>query len=87
MSILTAVAEDSKNTKHCFAPLPSIKIDDGTLVVIMDMAVSGAVADRTGLQFRAEPCHKGVKENFVSLYDKTIGEDMDLVKRADKNVP
>ena len=23
----------------------------------------------------------------VSLYDKTIREDMDLVKRADKNVP
>lgn len=23
----------------------------------------------------------------VSLYDKTIGENMDLVKRADKNVP
>ena len=64
MSVLTAVTEDSENAEICFGPLPGIKVNDGTPVVVMDMAVSGAVADGTGLQFRAELCHKGVKEKF-----------------------
>ena len=64
MSVLAAVTEDSEDAELCFSSLSGIKIDDETPVVIMDMAVSGAAADRTGLQFRAEPCHKGVKENF-----------------------
>lgn len=64
MSVLTAVTEDSEDTEICFRPLPGIKVNDGTPVVVMDMAVSGAVADGTGLQFRAELSHKGVKEKF-----------------------
>ena len=64
MSVLTAVTEDSEDAEICFRPLPGIKVNDGTPVVVMDMAVSGAVADGTGLQFRAELCHKGVKEKF-----------------------
>jgi len=35
-------------------------------------------------------CGRGCSFSFfidMSLYDKTIGEDMDLVKSADKNVP
>ncbi len=46
------------------SPLPGIKVNDGTPVVVMDMAISGAVTDGTGLQFRAELSHKGVKEKF-----------------------
>lgn len=64
MSVFTAVAEDSENAEICFSPLPGIKVNDGTPVIVMDMAVSGAVADRTGLQFRAKLRHKGVKEKF-----------------------
>ena len=64
MSVLTAVTEDSEYAEICFSPLPGIKVNDGAPVVVMDMAVSGAVADGTGLQFRAELCHKGVKKKF-----------------------
>ena len=64
MSALTAVTEDSEDTEICFRPLPGIKVNDGTPVIIMDMAVSGAVADGAGFQFRSELSHKGVKEKF-----------------------
>ena len=64
MSVLAAVTEDSENAEICDIPLPGIKVNDGTPVVVMDMAIPGAVADGTGLQFRAELCHKGVKEKF-----------------------
>lgn len=64
MSVFTAVTEDSENAEICFRPLLGIKVNDGTPVIIMDMAVSGAVADGAGLQFRSELSHKGVKEKF-----------------------
>ena len=64
MSVFTAVTEDSENAETCVSPLPGIKVNDGTPVVVMDMAISGAVTDGTGLQFRAELSHKGVKEKF-----------------------
>lgn len=64
MSVLTAVTEDSEDAEICFRPLPGIKVNDRTPVVVMDMAVSGAVTDGTGLQFRAKLSHKGVKEKF-----------------------
>ena len=64
MSVFTAVTEDSEDAEICFSPLPGIKVNDGTPVVVMDMAVPGAVADGTGLQFRSELRHKGVKEKF-----------------------
>ena len=51
-------------TEICFGLLPGIKVNDGTPVVVMDMAIPSAVTDGTGLQFRAELCHKGVKEKF-----------------------
>ena len=47
MSMPAAVTEYSDNTELCFAPLPGVKVNDGASVVIMDMAVSSAVADRT----------------------------------------
>ena len=64
VSVLTAITEDSENAEICFGPLPGIKINDGTPVIVMDMAVSSTVADGTGLQFRPELRHKGVKEKF-----------------------
>ena len=64
MSVLTAVTEDSEYTEICISPLPSIKVNDRMSVVVMDMAVSGAVADGTGLQFWAKLRHKCVKEKF-----------------------
>ena len=64
MSVPAALTEDSEDAEVCFRPLTGIKVNDGTPVVVMDMAVSGAVADGTGLQFRTKLRHKGVKEKF-----------------------
>lgn len=64
MSVFTAVTEDSENAEICVSPLPGIKVNDGTPIIVMDMAIPGAVTDGTGFQFRAELCHKGVKEKF-----------------------
>ena len=64
MGVFAAVTEDSEDAEICFRPPPGIKVNDGTPVVVMDMAVSGAAADGTGLQFRAKLSHKGVKEKF-----------------------
>ena len=64
MSVFTAVTEDSENAEICVSPLPGIKVNDGTPVIVMDMAIPGAVTDGTGFQFRAKLCHKGVKEKF-----------------------
>ena len=64
MSVFAAVTEDSEDTEICFSPLSGIKVNDGAPVVVMDMAVPSAVADGTGLQFRAKLSHKGVKEKF-----------------------
>lgn len=64
MSMLAAVTEYPEDTELGFAPLSRVKVNDGVSVVVMDMAVPSAAADRTGLQFRAEPCHEGVKEKL-----------------------
>lgn len=64
VSVLTTITEDSEDAEICFGLLPGIKVNDGTPVVVMDMAIPSAVTDGTGLQFRAELCHKGVKEKI-----------------------
>ena len=39
-------------------------VNDGSAVIIVDMAVSGAPTYRTGLQFRLKQFHVGVKKRF-----------------------
>ena len=62
--MLTAVAEYTHDAEILFLPPVGSKVDDGSAVVIVDMAVSGASTDGTGLQFRTKLLHIGVKKRF-----------------------
>ena len=64
MCMVTAVTEDSEHTKIRFLLYAGPKVDDGSAVVVMDVAVSGASAYRTGLPFGLKPLHVGVKKRF-----------------------
>ncbi len=57
MCMVTAVAEYPENTKIRFFLSARLKVDNGSAVVIMDVAVSSAPADGTGLQFRPKQSH------------------------------
>ena len=64
MCMVTAVTEDSEHTKIRFLLCAGPKVDDGSAVVVMDVAVSGASADGTGLKFGLKFSHVGIKKRF-----------------------
>ena len=64
MCMVTAVTEDSEHTKIRFLLCAGPKVDDGSAIVVMDMAVSGASADGTGLKFGLKPRHVGIKKRL-----------------------
>ena len=64
MCMVTAVTEDSEHTKIRFLLCAGPKVDDGSAVVVMDVAVSGTPADGTGLQTGLKPRHVGIKKRF-----------------------
>ena len=64
MCMVTAVTEDSEHTKIRFLLYAGPKVDDGSAIVVMDVAVSGTPADGTGLQTGLKPRHVGIKKRF-----------------------
>ena len=64
MCMVAAVTEDPEHTKIRFLLCAGPKVDDGSAIVVMDMAVSGASADGTGLKFGLKPRHVGIKKRF-----------------------
>lgn len=64
MGMPTAVAEYPHDTEVIFLFAAGAKVNDGSAVIIVDMAVSGAPTYRTGLQFRLKQFHVGVKKRF-----------------------
>ena len=64
MCMVTAVTEDSEHTKIRFLLCAGPKVDDGSAIVVMDVAVSGTPADGTGLQTGLKPRHVGIKKRF-----------------------
>ena len=64
MCMVTAVTEDPEDAEIRFFLYAGIKVDDGSAVVVMDVAVSGAPADGTGLQTGLEQRHIGIKKKF-----------------------
>ena len=64
MCMVTTVTEDSEHTKIRFLLCVGPKVDDGSAVVVMDVAVSGASTYGTGLPFRLKMLHVGVKKRF-----------------------
>ena len=64
MCMVTAVTEDPEDAEIRFFLCTGPKVDDGSAVVVMDVAVSGAPADGTGLQTGLEQRHIGIKKRF-----------------------
>lgn len=64
MGMLTAVTEYTHDAEILFLLSSGIKVNDGSAVVIVYMAVSGASTDGTGLQLRPELPHVGIKKRF-----------------------
>lgn len=64
MGMITAVTEDPEDTQVILFVLPCPEINDGTPVVVMYVAVSGASTDGTGLQLRLKMIHVGIKKRF-----------------------
>ena len=64
MGMLTAVAEYPHDAESIFLFFAVSKVNDGSAVVIVDMAVSGTSTDRTCFQFGLKQFHVGVKKRF-----------------------
>lgn len=64
MCMVAAVTEDPEHTKIRFLLCAGLEVNDGSAVVIMDMAVSSASTDGAGLQFRPKQSHVGIKQRF-----------------------
>ena len=64
MCMVTAVTEDPEDAEIRFFLSAGLEVDDGSAVVVMDVAVSGAPADGTGLQTGLEQRHKEIKKRF-----------------------
>lgn len=64
MRMFTAVTEYPENTKTGSLLSAGAEVNDGSAVVVMDVAVPGAPTDGTGLKFRFKLRHVGVKKRF-----------------------
>lgn len=64
MGMLTAVTEYTHDAEMLLMLSSGFKVNDGSAVIIVDMAVSGASADGTGLQLWLKLPHIGVKKRF-----------------------
>ena len=64
MCMVTAVTEDPEDAEIRFFLSAGLEVDDGSAVVVVDVAVSGASADGTGLKFGLKFSHVGIKKRF-----------------------
>lgn len=62
--MLTAVAENPHHTKVELFSLTCQEVNDGVAIVVVDVTVSGASADRTGLKVGLKLSHVGIKKRF-----------------------
>ena len=60
----TAFTEYPEDAKFVFRFLSCFEINDGTSIVIMNMAVPGTSTDRTGFQMWLKTLHIGIKQRF-----------------------
>ena len=64
MCMATTVTEDPEDAEIRFFLCAGPKVDDGSAIVVMDVAVSGTPADGTGLQMGLKFSHVGIKKGF-----------------------
>lgn len=63
-SVRRAVTEYTHDAEILLLLSSSFKVNDGSAIIIVDMAVSGASTDGTGLQLWLKQPHVGVKKRF-----------------------
>jgi hypothetical protein len=64
VGVLTTFTEYSKDTYAGFFLSACYVINDGTIVIVMDMTVTSASTDGTGLQMRLKKSHVGIKDRL-----------------------
>ncbi len=64
MGMLTAVTEYTHDAEILLMLSSGFKVNDGSAVIIVDMAVSGASTDGTGFQLWLKLPHVGVKKRY-----------------------
>ena len=64
MCMVTAVTEDPEDAEIRFFLSAGLEVDDGSAVVVMDVAVSFASTGGTGLQTGLKFSHVGIKKRF-----------------------
>lgn len=64
MCVLAAVAEYAHDTKMLFVLLTQTEVNDRTVIIIVDMTVSGTSTDGTCFRFSSKLLHIGVKKRF-----------------------
>lgn len=64
MGVAAAFTDQPEDSDFQYNPFPMDKVDDTASVVSMNTAVGGRTTDGTGLPFRAERSHVGIKQNF-----------------------
>ena len=62
MSMLAAITENPHDTELIPFRMPISKIDDGSAIIVMDVAVSGGTTDGAGLFFRLKLSHVGLEK-------------------------
>ena len=64
VGMLTAVTENPHHTKVGLFSLTCLEVNDGAAIVIVDVTVTGASTDGTGLKFGLKLSHVGIKKRF-----------------------
>ena len=64
VGVLTAVTEDAHYTEVVASPDSGAEINQGAVIVVVDVAVAGASAEGTGLKMRLKFRHVGIKKRF-----------------------
>lgn len=64
MGMFTAFAEYTQDAEMLFVLFAGQKVNDGSVIIIVNVAVSGTSTDRTSFQLRLKLLHIGVKEKF-----------------------
>ena len=64
VGMATAFTEYAHDTEILLLLSAGLEVDDGSAVIIVDMAVPGTPADGAGLQMWLELLHVGVKKRF-----------------------
>ena len=62
--MFTAVTEDAHYTKTVVGPDPGAEIDQGAVIVVVDVTVARASTEGTGLEMGLKFRHVGIKKRF-----------------------